>query len=353
MSSYKSTKVFNLEDKKRQSGKPITEVDIFQWKSVLLEELRKNTHFNTLLVPTATWTSPKTENRGFNGNDASTSAKRLEDMLTKISSLAPSCLVRAILNRTTCLQDIWSLVYEWAGIQTTGSKHLDYYRIKRSWSSSSDETKQEIFYRLRDALEDTLLSSDTDIKEFGKNITEDEDMSPCLNSLVVMDWLDAIGGSVLVEHIHRVYGKDLETSTLGSLQSRISKNLDSLLHEIEEQRLAHVNRTEVLNKLNNLEKFTKPSRGFRPNNRPRSMSASNLQTNNSSSRYCKLCKRNGNHTLAFCPQLSQTDRSQIAKVRNVISPLETTSTCEDYSDGEQDDYEVLENNSADHDAESD
>ena len=177
MSSYKSTKVFNLEYKKRQSGKPITEVDIFQWKSVLLEELRKNTHFNTLLVPTATWTSPKTENRGFNGNDASTSAKRLEDMLTKISSLAPSCLVRAILNRTTCLQDIWSLVYEWAGIQTTGSKHLDYYRIKRSWSSSSDETKQEFFYRLRDALEDTLLSSDTDIKEFGKNITEDEDMS--------------------------------------------------------------------------------------------------------------------------------------------------------------------------------
>ena len=51
--------------------------------------------------------------------------------------------------------------------------------------------------------------------------------------------------------------------------------------------------------------------------------------------------------------MSQADRSQIAKVRNVISPLETTSICEDYSDGEQDDYEVLENNLADHDAESD
>ena len=353
MTGYKSTKAFNLEDKKRQSGKPITEVDIFQWKSVLLEELRKNTHFNTLLVPTATWSGPKTPNRGFTDEDAATSSRRLEDMLTKISSLAPSCLVRAILNRTTCLQDIWSLIYEWAGIQVTGSKHLDYYRIKRSWSSTSDETKQEFFYRLRDAMEDTLLSSNTDIREFGRQITEDEEMSPCLNSLVVMDWIDAIGGSILVEHIHRVYGKDLESSTLGSLQSRISKNLDSLLHEIEEQKLAQVNRTEVLNKINNLEKLSKPSSGgFRQNIRQRAMSAPKSYSNNSSFRYCKLCKQNGNHTLAFCPQLSPADRSQIAKVRNVTSSLENTSLYEHNSDEEQDD-ETLESSSLNHESHSD
>ena len=116
MANYKSAKAFNLEDKKRQSGKPIREVDICQWKSVLLEELRKNTHFNTLLVPTATWSGPKTPNRGFISADAATSSRRLEDMLSKISSHAPSCLVRAILNRTTCLQYTWSLVYEWVGI---------------------------------------------------------------------------------------------------------------------------------------------------------------------------------------------------------------------------------------------
>ena len=201
-------------------------------------------------------------------------------------------------------------------------------------------------------MEDTLLSSDTDIKEFGKEITEDEDMSPCLNSIVVMDWIDAIGGSSLVEHVHRVYGKDLESSTLGSLQSRISKNLDSLLHEIEEQKLAHVNRTEVLNKINNLEKLSKPSSGgFRQNTRQRAMSAPKPYTNSSSSRYCKLCNRNGNHTLAFCPQLSPADRSQIAKVRNVTSSLEGTSLCEPNSDTEQD--EVLEENSVEHESYSD
>ena len=109
--TYKSSKVFNLEDRKRHNGKAITEVDIFQWKSVLLEELRKNTKFNNILVPTATWQSSRVTNRGFTGNDAQTSCKNVEDMLTKISSLAPSCLVRATLNRTTCLRDVWSLIY--------------------------------------------------------------------------------------------------------------------------------------------------------------------------------------------------------------------------------------------------
>ena len=41
MTNYKSSKLFNLEDRKRQTGKPTTEVDIFQWKSTLLEELRR------------------------------------------------------------------------------------------------------------------------------------------------------------------------------------------------------------------------------------------------------------------------------------------------------------------------
>ena len=69
-------------------------------------------------------------------------------------------------------------------------------------------------------------------------------MTPCLNSIVVMDWVEAIGGAHLVEHFHRVYRKYLETVTLGSLQSRISKNLDSLIHEVEKehQQNTHINR---------------------------------------------------------------------------------------------------------------
>ena len=169
----------------------------------------------------------------------------------------------------------------------TGSKHLDYYRIKNSYSPTSDETKQEFFYRLRDAMEDTLLPANTDVTQYGRQITIEEDMTPCINSLVVMDWIDAIGGSILVEHIHRVYAKDLESVTLGSLQSRISKNLDSLIHEIEEQKVAQANRTEVLNKLSNLEKNSNVHTHRQQSKQSRSRSVSASHTKNVS-RYCKL-----------------------------------------------------------------
>ena len=58
-------------------------------------------------------------------------------------------------------------------------------------------------------------------------------MTPTVKSLVVLDWLDAIKGPVLVEHVHRVYAKELETCTLASLQTRLWKNMDSLLRECE------------------------------------------------------------------------------------------------------------------------
>ena len=337
MTLYKSSKLFNLDDRKRQTGKAITEVDIFQWKSTLLEELRKNPQFTDHLKPTATWKPPKVAHRGFAGADAESKAKQVDDLLTKISSYSPSCLVRAISKRTGCLEDIWTLVRDWAGIQTTGSRHLDYFRVKKSWKSDGDETKQEFFYRLKDSMEDTLLSRSDNIKEDGEDLIADEDMTPCLNSMVVMDWVDAIGSAPLVEHIHRVYAKDLESVTLGSLQSRISKNMDSLLHEIDEQQqqqLAHISRVEYGNQASSAPSPYRssprggPNRGRTQYRTPRQFPPTPTpprrppQSNNppspstpSRSIYCKLCRAYTNHFISTCPSLTPADRSQIAKAR--------------------------------------
>ena len=353
--SYKSSKLFNIEDRKRHTGKPTTEVDIFQWRSTLLEELRKNDQFTDHLKTTATWKPPKSDNRGFAGTDAEKKAKQVDDMLTKIASYSPSCLVRAISKRTTCLEDIWALVRDWAGIQTTGSRHLDYYRVKQSWKPDGEETKQEFFYRLKDSMEDTLIVATDNIAEDGRRINEDEDMTPCLNSIVVMDWIDAIGGAPLVEHVHRVYAKDLETVTLGSLQSRVSKNLDSLIHEIDDQQQAQINRV--------LHSWTPPRQtpqsGLlrRPRSSPTSYTSAppspgatkrppqystksstppsaSPRTPASSPRpmYCKLCRCHTDHWISTCPYLSQADRNQIAKARLISSNLPEDQDTTEYED---------------------
>ena len=82
--SYKSSKLFNIEDRKSQTGIATTEVDVFQWKSTLLEELRKNDAFTTHLAHGATWGLVKDVHRGFKGDDAETKAKAVEALLTKL-----------------------------------------------------------------------------------------------------------------------------------------------------------------------------------------------------------------------------------------------------------------------------
>ena len=365
--SYKSSKLFNIEDRKRHTGKPTTEVDIFQWRSTLLEELRKNDQFADHLKTTATWKPPKTENRGFAGADAEKKAKQVDDLLTKIASYSPSCLVRAISKRTTCLEDIWALVRDWAGIQTTGSRHLNYYRVKHSWKPDGEETKQEFFYRLKDSMEDTLVLATDNITEDGHKVSEDEDMTPCINSTVVMDWIDAIGGAPLVEHVHRVYAKDLETVTLGSLQSRISKNLDSLIHEIDEQQQAQINR--VFHHQPSPRQTPRPGSQSRPRAGPPSFSpfppspavtrrppqfsskppmpaySSPRPTTSLRSKavYCKLCRSQNDHFISYCPYLSEFDRNQIAKARLTSSSLPEDQDTTEY----EEEFEAPETEEAD------
>ena len=39
--AYKTLKLFNLDDRKRVSGKPISDMDILQWQITLIEHLNQ------------------------------------------------------------------------------------------------------------------------------------------------------------------------------------------------------------------------------------------------------------------------------------------------------------------------
>ena len=238
----KSVKLFNLEERKNTTG-AITEVDIFQWKNTLLDNLKREPDFVDHCKDTSKWEHEKVENRGFEDTSegdgtGKKKADQVSSMLTKIASYAPKSIVREITRRTRCLADIWNIARDWAGIQSSGSKHLEYYKTKMSYQKvDKEETKQEFYYRLRDAMEDTLISRKDNITDDGKIVAEDEDMTPTVKSMVVLDWLDAIGGPPLVEHVHRVYAKELETTTLASLQTRIWKNMAALTREVDKDDL--------------------------------------------------------------------------------------------------------------------
>ena len=376
----KSVKLFNLEERKNSTGTAITEVDIFQWKNTLIDNLKRDAEFREFCTDTARWDFENVENRGFEDTvqgdgSAVTKASTVHSMLTKIASYAPKSIVREITRRTKSLNDIWNIAREWAGIQSSGAKHLEYYKTKMSYLKiDKEETKQEFFYRLRDAMEDTLIRSNDNITDDGEVVNINEDMTPAIKSLVVLDWLDAIGGPKLVEHVHRVYAKELETCTLSSLQSRMWKNIDSLMRESENDGdIEKVFRSKVkeydqssaivcgnvgVPRRGNTTRFPgtsrQRSRGQRPKNtgfNPRGRGYT--PTNVRGILGCKLCKANGSptyksHEISDCWLLNESERSKIsqsyAKAQAIIStedhePWEETVDSDDNYEDEEEEIE--------------
>ena len=64
-------------------------------------------------------------------------------------------------------------------------------------------------------------------------------LPPMLESDVVLDWLESLGGTKLVEHTFRVFAKELESESLADLRQRISDNLACLMSEADQQAELH------------------------------------------------------------------------------------------------------------------
>ena len=370
----KSVKLFNLEERKYSTG-TITEVDIFQWKNTLLDNLRREPEFTDLCKDTSQWEFEKVENRGFQDTEQGDGlgrkkADRVNSMLTKIASYAPKSIVREITRRTRCLADIWNIARDWAGIQSSGSKHLEYYKTKNSYLKiDKEETKQEFYYRLRDAMEDTLILGKDNITDDGKVVTEDEDMTPTVKSMVVLDWLDAVGGPPLVEHVHRVYAKELETNTLASLQSRIWKNMTALMREAEGGEVDDNGKIFKTSLLQDEAECRQVSQGrgqgnmrgrgrslnrgggrnpyqnsstFKPQGRGRGQSL--FQGRQSGMLLCKLCKASGSnnfrsHNISECWLLSDKDRNAIVKASAKAQALFAADEDDAYFEGDNEGFE--------------
>ena len=92
MSGSKSVQPFNLEDQKNSSESAVTEVDIFQWKNTLSENLKRGTDFADLCTEEARWVFEKEHNRGFSdkvqndGYGAREAAKVLKKLPLRLSS---------------------------------------------------------------------------------------------------------------------------------------------------------------------------------------------------------------------------------------------------------------------------
>ena len=250
-----SIKPFFLEEKKQGPKQLVSETSVNKWEGCILTNIKKDDKWLPFTAQGYTWDPKKTLNRG---KDAAT-AKNIDAMLEYISQYAPNCLYRDITLRSKSLPEVWLLVRNWAGVKTSGCYQQRYHQVKRSFDSTGDISTTDFFFMLRDAKEDCLMKSQPSggIVTFrGEIPTEDEELFPTLESDIVADWLEAIGGADLLEHVFRVFSKDLERETLADLRQRISDSMESLMLEVTQH--ATFNKFDVFRSTSN---FQKQSRG--------------------------------------------------------------------------------------------
>ena len=231
MSKPVANKPFHLIDRKSGPKNSVTETDVCQFICVLEANIKLHDSWKEYLP--ISWQPKNVAYRGFADANKADIAASIDGMLINIAGYSPPPLLRAITQRCKSLGEVWDLVRKWAGIQTSGLRLLNYSRLQNTWDSSGDITAAEFYYVLRDNMEDTLLTVNGKVKHEQQLNTVDEVLTPSLESVVVKDWLIAIGGQQLFEHICRVYSKDLEQETLASIQDRISQNLEALITDVE------------------------------------------------------------------------------------------------------------------------
>lgn len=265
-------------------------------------------NFAPFLGDDITW-SKKSESatRGFvdDGEDVQEARRKtavqksvqLELMLGQIANYCSVISRNTVVKNSTSLRDIWQRIRQHYGFQSTGANFLNLVDIKLQ----PDERPEDLYQRLVAFVEDNLLSTECGITHHGQNVTSDEDLTPTLENIIVVLWLQLIHPG-LPQLVKQRYGTELRNQSIASLKPEISQALQSLLDE-----LRTIEDTKALRTFT----YRKPT------------------TRQKAVKSCILCKTAGRpsfntHYLSQCRHLPESDRRQLVRSRLVE---DATSEC--------------------------
>ena len=215
------------------------------WRSNLLYRLNLEARFAIFLLNGVEWTKKSrnpADTRGLlpdtvpdeyghpvidpDGFTAAQKVQNLELMLQQVANFCPIISRRTIIHESTSIVSVWQAIKLHFGFQTTGANFIDFLDIK----FSPPERPETLFQRMLTFIENNLLSPELEMSHKGEDVDEFEDISPTLENLVVLLWLQQIHPN-LPNIVKQKYGADLRSQTLASLKPEISLALPSLIDE--------------------------------------------------------------------------------------------------------------------------
>ena len=283
--------------------RPLTPVEsqasFDSWREGMIWQISLDPQSARFLTDLKTWDN--SEHRGFKNDPAEF------DKDTKMTAIAKEMLLNIVLgsiasNATvispkyikkvaTSLDEIWERLRSYYGFRKTGGRITEFF----DFTLEANESREALYERMYTYLEDNLLTKDGSVEHEGSKPTKDEELTPTLLNILVVNWLRTIHPS-LPHAVKQKFPTQLRSSTIFSIRSEISDAIPSILEEIEEK--ASISR---LGKYSN--------NNFR--NKPKKRS-----------KFCCLCKSAGRycegHYLSKCPFLPESDKHYFSKTREIF-----------------------------------
>ena len=197
------------------------------WKQNLLYTLSLDSNFAPFLADGVQWLK-KTKARPLRRLEADDDpvplARRLtarqkvnflELMLGQIANYCPIISRSTLVKNSTSLEYIWQTIRQHFAFQATGAQFIDFSDIHLA----ADERPEDLYQRLMAFVEDSLLHANG-LTHHGEHVTENEELTPTLETFVVLTWLRLIYPS-LPCLVKQSYGTELRSRTLASIKTEI------------------------------------------------------------------------------------------------------------------------------------
>ena len=322
-------------------GQKETITNFEHWKANMLLCLRQDSDFAPFIKQASTLVWKKKKNdpnkRGLSDTETKKAEERaddLEQMLSTIAIFSPWVKRSTIVNDCKCLNDVWQSIRLHYGFNTSGANFLDFSKIKLE----PGEGNEDLYQRMASFIDDNLLKAGGALTHDGETIDDDELVSPTLENLIVLLWLEKLHPR-LPALVKQKYATDLRTKTLFSLKPEISMAIPSLLEEVQTFDDARTMRLGGTSGRSNFHKRSGYQRGqgsqYNSNRGYRERS----QKPNKECILCKHANRPSEHYLSQCRYLPVGDKKFFAKSRRIMGLLEEDAEEDnghesDYSDEE-------------------
>ena len=328
-----------MAGKLNQKQWKLTEHETFssysQWKHNLLTLLETDGNFAPFLAAGATWAKKTVRNplRGFvddeEGLTAAEKVANLHRMLGVISQWVPVFLCTDIVDNSTSLDAVWRSVRKYYGFQQSETQFIKFSQIV--WEDG--ERPERLFQRILAHLQDNLLRSDSSLRHDGELPTYNEEMSPSLERMAVLRWLELIHPSLL-SLVMRTFAYDLQRMTLKDLQPQICDALDGFLEELRQDDIKAsrvytpaAERPRYASSFNTPRQQPSSSRQRSPAPRVRFASGPKSSTSRTQPQartntlYCRVCRAEGRpysgHDLFGCDYISNAEKRSMVSVKQV------------------------------------